>query len=133
MTHVKFTSIDAFKAVWITHTRRANYPVVTYQKVIKLHGCFSAGSLVTLANGEQIPIETVEIGTSILSYNENTKTVEFDTVTAVMSKDIDIEWLKLDFDDGSSIECTADHLFLTQNRGWVEAQHLEESDIFVEI
>lgn len=42
MGHVKFTSIDAFKSVWVTHTGHMNYPVVEYQKVVKIHGTNSA-------------------------------------------------------------------------------------------
>ena len=34
-----------------------------------------------------------------------------------------------DVDTGFKIICTPDHLIFTKNRGWIEAQSLDESDI----
>ena len=34
-----------------------------------------------------------------------------------------------DVDTGFKIICTPDHLIFTKNRGWIEAQNLDENDI----
>ena len=35
---------------------------------------------------------------------------------------------RLQFDNGSIIEVTGNHKFLTKNRGWIRADMLDESD-----
>jgi len=128
----KFTSIDKFADSWLM-MQKQEIGQLKFRSKIKLHGCFSKNALVTLANGEQEEISKLDTGTSILSYNENTQEVEFDEITQVISQDLDKEWIKLFFDDGTYVECTEDHLFLTKNRGWVEASKLTDKDIFVKL
>ena len=36
--------------------------------------------------------------------------------------------VKITDENGNSIKCTPDHLVYTKNRGYVEAQHLVETD-----
>lgn len=38
------------------------------------------------------------------------------------------ELIEIETESGKIIRCTPDHLIFTKNRGWVEAQHLEETD-----
>ena len=132
MSFKKFTSIEKFSDAWLL-MQKHTMEDLSFRSKIKLHGCFSKDTLVLLANGEQEKISEIQPGTSIMSFNEETKKFEVDEVVAAISDDLEKEWIKLTFDNGSTVECTKDHLFLTSNRGWVEAQDLDETDIFVEI
>lgn len=103
-------------------------PKVDYVGTVKLHGCFSKDTLVTLADGSQLPISDIKVGMQVLSYDEDQKVVK--PVTQVVSGESPKEWVRLTF-DGTVIECTSDHLFFTANRGWVEAQNLTSDDEFI--
>ena len=117
---------------------------------MKLHGCFHKDTLITLANGELVPISELKKGDNILSYDiENNKEVikkvketfkylpeiSFNEKKIINKPPIeyltsDKNWIELIFSD-RSIKCTEDHMFFTKNRGWIEAQNLTDSDIFI--
>ena len=99
----------------------------------KIDGCFRKDQKISLVNGEQIPISEVETGDMVLSYDEKEKDFVASKVEDVVSQNISKEWIGLSFDNGKEIVCTTDHLFLTKNRGWVEATELEEEDELVEL
>lgn len=93
----------------------------------KLDGCIHGDTLVTLSNGERIPIRDIKIGYSILTFDE--KTDEFITtqVLKILQQESQKEWIRLDFENNNFLICTIDHLILTK-KGWIEAQHLSEED-----
>jgi len=95
----------------------------------KVHGCLHKDTLITLANGEKVPISQIKRGYSILSFDEKTKTFIPSKVKHVIKRDNTkkIKWMELDI-DGNIICCTVNHKFLTSNRGWIEAQNLTETD-----
>lgn len=105
-------------------------PVLKFFGTTKIHGCVSADTLVTLADGDKIKIEDIKNGTSILSYNEKTNSIEYDVVNEVVIQELDKEWVELVFDNGSVLKCTADHPILTTD-GWVNAENLEETHILI--
>ncbi len=109
--------------------RGAAMPKVTAVATEKIHGCFEKNTMVTLANGEQVPISQLEVGTYILSFNTDTGVDEYKKVTGVINQKLNKEWCKLVF-DSAEIICTKDHMFWTENRGYVEAQYLTSEDIF---
>lgn len=86
-------------------------------------GCFIPETRVKMASGELTPIFQIEIGDSVIDAFGNIQKV-YDT----MKYEIDEDILELELDNGKIIRCTKDHKFLTKNRGWVEAQFLEETD-----
>ena len=106
-------------------------PILTARGTVKIHGCFSKDSLVTLPNGDSVPISKIKVGDEILSYDlENHKHVT-KKVLNTFERDLDKKWIKLHFDNGSFIECTEDHKIWTSNRGFVEAKNLTPDDDFV--
>lgn len=107
----------------------APIPIVKAVATEKIHGCFEKSTMVTLSNGEQVPISKLEIGTYILSFNTVTGVDEYKKVTGVINQQLNKEWCKLVF-DSTTIVCTKDHKFWTENRGYVEAQYLTSEDIF---
>ncbi len=97
----------------------------------KIDGCFRYDQKVSLVNGEQISISEVEIGDMVLSYDEKEGEFVASKVEDVIIQNVSKQWVELSFDNGKEIVCTADHLFLTKNRRWVEAGDLEEEDELV--
>jgi hypothetical protein len=147
--HISFPSIEKFSTVVANVNRRNNFigldengeaiydpsrpkPIIRFKGSVKLHGCFEKDSLVTLANGEEIPISDVNVGDYVLSYNIETESLVEKEVYHIENGVSDKKWVKLYFDDNSHVECTEDHKFYTKNRGWVEAKDLTEEDIFLE-
>lgn len=110
------------------HTKRL--PTLEMVGHVKNHGCFDSNAIVTLANGDRIKISELAIGHSILSYNENSSMVEVDIVDDIIVSESEKEWIELEFIDCSTIICTTDHKFLT-NDGWVEANQLTTSHNFI--
>jgi len=66
-----------------------------------------------------------------LSYNESTGQREWKQITAAALTRKNAQVVKITYGD-KTVTCTPDHKIFTQNRGWVEAQNLCETDILVE-
>jgi ribonucleoside-diphosphate reductase alpha chain len=66
----------------------------------------------------------------VLSKNLDSNEMEFKHVEKawITKEDADVMEIE-DIDTGFKIICTPDHLIFTKNRGWIEAQNLDESDI----
>jgi hypothetical protein len=95
-------------------------------------GCLTENSFVTTPKGP-LGIKNLEVGDTILSYDESTKQIEEDTVSHTIrypqiKRDvyyIYTGWLN------KRIEATSDHKFYTQ-RGLVEAKDLTNRDILID-
>lgn len=103
-------------------------PVIEFIGYTKLHGCVAEDTEVLLSDGSTKKISDLRVGTSIISYNEESGETENDTVLSVLSDELDKDWVRLKFDNSYTLECTEDHPIFTKNRGWVEAINLDESD-----
>jgi intein/homing endonuclease len=67
---------------------------------------------------------------SVYTRSWDTKKNEYvwsEVTVAAKTGDVD-ELIVIETPDGNVLECTPEHQILTKNRGWVEAQHLEEDD-----
>jgi DNA polymerase III alpha subunit len=84
--------------------------------------CFLAGTKVLLSSGQYKPIEQIALGDIVISHDGSQNAVE----RLVQEKSHFLVTLKTD--DGREITCTPDHLFFTENRGWVAADELTEED-----
>lgn len=94
----------------------------------KLHGCFPEGTLISLANGRTKPIEDIQPGDDIISYDESTKNFTISTVEDTHNNGSTSEWIRFVLEDNRELVVTPDHLMFTTNRGWVKAKYLEEKD-----
>ena len=134
--HKKFPKIKGFHNV-VKEVRSFPidnaFPTMNFRSKNKLHGCVDKNTLVSMSDGSQKAISELSIGDSILSYNLNLKCIEEDIITNVIYKDVDKAWLRLDFSDGSVLNCTEDHLVFTLNRGYVEAVDLTDDDEIVSL
>lgn len=91
-------------------------------------GCFTAESRVLMSDGLYCPISAINIGDQVLDHESNPKVVQ-----DVYVYDVDEDLIELTLENGKMIACTADHLILTTNRGWVAAKDLTEDDDLSEV
>jgi len=75
-------------------------------------------------------IKDVKVGDFVKSYNTKTKKIEYKKVTASAMTNPKTKVMKItDEKTGKYIICTPDHKVWTENRGYVEAKNLKETDI----
>lgn len=97
----------------------------------KMDGCFAPGTLILMGDGKTYTsIEKINIGDSVMSFNEKTKKVEPCKVTNVFNngrKELK-KWCQITLDTNKCpVTCTKDHLFFTKN-GFVPANELQVND-----
>lgn len=94
--------------------------------------CFHPDTEIITKNGNK-QISEIKIGDQVYSYDEQNKKFVWESVINVIENPTkEKQKIELEFDNGSVLKCTADHKFLTHNRGWVEAQDLIEDDDIVD-
>lgn len=92
-----------------------------------LNGCFSGDTLVQMADGSSRHISDIQAGDRVVSYNETTQQYTHQTVSKVHRNPVK-PMVRVTTATGSTLVCTADHLFMTNN-GWVEAKNLAGCDV----
>ena len=87
--------------------------------------CFEGSTLITTPVGK-IPIKDLKIGDKIINLCEKTNQYKEDTILKVhknLTHTASEKMLELLFDNGTKIQVTANHKFLT-NKGWIRADRL---------
>jgi hypothetical protein len=88
--------------------------------------CFVAGTLVTLSDGTRKPIEQLQVGDEVRSYNIERREFVAGKVSKVMSRDV-TEYLNID-----GILVTEEHPFWHVGRGeWVKAKDIRRNDFLL--
>lgn len=119
----------------------------TNDKDIGTNPCVSGDSLITVGDYNldgsidivykmpmKLLVDLVNSSTTppmILSYNINDNKHEWKRISAAMLTKTNAEIIEIEY-NGKFIKCTPDHKVYTKNRGWIEAQYLQENDILVE-
>jgi len=126
--------------IYIMNIDNANDHSSFLDKIWMSNLCLSGDSMINdvLVSGELIKsinmlelIDLYESGSDIkiLSKNIDTKELEFKNIEKAWKTKKDAEMYEIeDVDSEYKIKCTGDHLIYTKNRGWVEAQNLDEKD-----
>jgi len=86
--------------------------------------CVEEGTMISTPSGS-VPVETIQEGSLVLSYDSCSKQLVSARVQAAASRQVE-EVYELEV-DGKTLVVTGEHPILTQ-RGWVEAQHLTCDD-----
>lgn len=100
--------------------------------------CLTGDTIVKTSNGDMRLDEIVqkyENGESVqvASYNIETGTVEYkDVYNGLLTRE-NANIIQIETEDGNTIKLTPDHKVYTENRGWIEAANLIETDILLEI
>jgi hypothetical protein len=87
--------------------------------------CFDGNTMISTPDGSR-KISELQAGDKIINLDETKLVLKEDTVVAVhsnLTKSDSAEMLQLEFDDGTTIDVTSNHEFLT-NTGWVAAEDL---------
>ena len=107
-------------------------------EVLSDFNCFTAGTLISRADGTSIPIEQVRRGMSVLGrrIGDAARGQRDGLVprTVVSAQQTGVRpCVQLLFDDGRTLQCTADHRILTADGDWVTAAELVvgESEVAV--
>lgn len=102
--------------------------------VDEIHTCLKGDSIIQTDQGE-LDIFTIvnnNINCKVKSYNEITNKIEYNNILNYYKIPYKSNLLYLEFEDHNniySINCTPEHKIYTKNRGYVEAQNLNEEDI----
>lgn len=92
-------------------------------KVWLIDECFAKGTLVSMQDGSQKPIEQVKIGELVANLKGTGE------VTNVFQNQVNLDRVvRVHFTDGRSVICSKEHEFLTA-RGWKKAQDLNKKDL----
>jgi hypothetical protein len=89
--------------------------------------CFDGDVLITTPTGK-IPIKNLKAGDKVINLCEETNQFKEDTVVKVhknLTHSQSEKMLELEFDNGVTIQVTANHKFLT-NKGWIRADQLTD-------
>ncbi|MDI7158381.1 polymorphic toxin-type HINT domain-containing protein, partial [Leptospira santarosai] len=89
--------------------------------------CFVAGTLV-LTNKGLKPIEDIEVGDDVLSYNPETQDQSLKKVVRLFRNE-NAELLRINFGEYDEVVTTSSHRFFTKNRGFVLAGELTLKDV----
>lgn len=93
--------------------------------------CLTGDSLIRTTEGN-IPIKDLDPSYKVLAYDiKNDRIVPVQISNWIETKIVD-EYIDIETEDGSKIECTENHLILTE-RGYVKAIDLLESDRIVKV
>lgn len=102
--------------------------VRAFDEILYISMCFHPDTQVVTRNGNKA-IKDVVIGDSVLSIDETTGESTWQEVTNQVKTDSAYRpKVEVVLDNGQKIKCTADHKWLTTNRGWVEAGNLTTED-----
>jgi ribonucleotide reductase alpha subunit len=102
--------------------------------------CFTGDTMITVEIDNvvsQVALKTLSdmfkqgYDVKIISYDESTKQFIKDDIVNVGLTSVLEEVIDIELPNGSTIQCTENHLFLT-NRGWIKAIELQEDDSLVE-
>lgn len=89
-----------------------------YQSITNTACCFNAGTQILVSfNGQTKPIETLQAGDSIISYNIETKENYVAQVKKLIIHENTTDIAEVVFDDGNSVTMNAYHPLYTEN-GW---------------
>lgn len=94
-----------------------------FSKTVVTGGCLMPGQKIKMANGTLKNIEEIRVGDSVITLQgdkEVTHTWNPDTL-----EDGEPDCYQINFENGSSIKCSADHMFMVDGE-WVKAKHLKD-------
>jgi hypothetical protein len=81
-------------------------------------GCFPAGSMVWLADGSHVAIETIEVGQNVWTWNEELNTLEINAVEYCMKPRVISVW-DIHLSDGRVLQTSDDHpIKIAGVEGW---------------
>lgn len=110
-------------------------------RVVAQNLCVTGDTLITIVAFGQDPVtlRIQDLGlyisthgdVKVLSHDSNTQQDVFSEVTAFAQTGESIDLMEIEDEQGNILHCTPEHKVYTQNRGYVEAQDLIETDVLM--
>jgi group I intron endonuclease len=105
--------------------------VRAFDEILYILMCFHPDTQVVTRNGNK-RIADIMVGDEVASIDESTGQSIWKKVTnQIKTQSAHKPKVEVILENGHSIKCTADHKWLTTNRGWVEAEALTSEDDLV--
>lgn len=103
------------------------------EKIYATNPCLRGDTIISTPNGDTTIADVVQRFESgqdqfVYTMNINSNVIETEKITNALLTAHDREILELSFDDGKVLHVTPDHKIFTRNRGYIEAQYLDEND-----
>ena len=120
-------TLKSIPMIAINHTYKEQS---LFPKDIVSGGCVTPGTMVKMADGTEKPIESIDVGELVMTHlgaREVTHTWNPETLV-----DGTPNVYRVTFDDGSIIECSESHRFLTET-GWKYVTEVTENDLLVKV
>ena len=95
-----------------------------HPQVFKTQLCVAAGSVVTMGCGGGLEVERVKVGDTVMAWDAEKGGLVRTEVLGVIEREDEKECVEVTFEDGRMLRCTPDHLLLTEDGKWLEAQKL---------
>ena len=123
---------------WDTIIRES--PADCYKKhgfvTLGTNPCISGDALIKTNLGELtipqiISIKNENKNIQALTYNEETQQLEFNNIEVAQQTKQDTNIIEIEAENGDKLKLTPDHKVFTENRGWVEAAKLNDTDILL--
>lgn len=123
---LKRENISGYNCSYVAVDNPRSFDEILY---ILMNGCFHPDTLIKTLTGPK-KISELSKDDRVLTYHILEKRYEYVNPLWVIPTPHSSEKkkIKLTFEDGSEVFCTEDHKFHTENRGWIEAKDLTESD-----
>ncbi|AXT49492.1 hypothetical protein D1818_01145 [Aquimarina sp. BL5] len=80
--------------------------------------CFAKGTMITMADHTQKPIESLALGDKILSYDLQTQQ-QFAAIIKEVANPVHDNLITISLEDGTSITCTKDHPLMSVTGTWL--------------
>lgn len=95
--------------------------------------CFPEGTMIRMPDGSEKPIESIQAGDRVKSYNGATAQTfrSGGKVKETYQREYEGELIAIELENGKTLRCTPNHKLLTE-RGWVEAGKLTEDDVLID-
>ena len=88
--------------------------------------CLAKNELILMGDGSKKAIQDIKVGEVVIGHSGEPRRV-MNTIAKTTER-----LLRVTLSNGNIVMCTDDHLWLTSNRGWVEAGELNGNDDIVE-
>lgn len=126
----EITELNEPKRVYNLNSVKDNHNF--YANTLLVHNrCFVAGTKITLSDGSIKNIEDVEVGESVMTYNEESKINEEGTVGDLKQHEVS-SVIRLTLDNENIIVTTAEHPFYVEGN-WIKASELQPLDICLKV
>jgi ribonucleoside-diphosphate reductase alpha chain len=139
---IKKRFASGYPYIFFSDNANNQAPQVYKDKELVIHNsnlCVTGDTIIEIIINDitylEIPIKDLEYYNKIYSnikvrsYDIDSSSVTYESITAFAQTGESEDLIEIEDEKGNIVRCTPEHLIFTQNRGYIQAQELEETDI----